>query len=424
MIEAQGLTNILDIERRASMAAGDMRRRGVRVDVDKAERIKQSFVLKRDAAIADIARITGVNVTPWDNVAILQALRVENPALVVDHTPTGKEALRKEFVDALGTPVAKAVAHARHLDKAVTTFIDGLIHRYTYRGRIHAEFHTLRRTDDEGRGYGTISGRMSSSNPNAQQIPARDPEIGPAIRSCFLPEEGEQWAKWDYSGQELRVAVHFAAAAKLPGADAMVQRYLTEPNIDLHGETARLMGVARPAAKAITLGINYGMGGAKLCKQLGLPTRMKEIRGHMMEVAGPEGEELLRKHLEAVPWVKGLYTLAKDTAERRGYVKTLLGRRSRFPRGPDGKYMWTHAAANRVIQGTSADMMKVALARLREAEFPVLLTVHDEVDLSIPRGEEGDRQAKAITEIMQNAIPLVVPTTVDFKAGSDWGAVK
>jgi len=424
MIEAEGLVNILDIERRASMAAGDMRRRGVRVDVDKAERIKQSFILKRDAAIADIARITGVNVTPWDNSAILQALRVENPALVVEHTPTGKEALRKEFVDALGTPVAKAVAHARHLDKSINTFFDGFIHKYAYRGRIHAEFHTLRRTDDEGYGYGTITGRLSCSNPNLQQIPARDPEIGPAIRSCFLPEEGEQWLSADYSSQEPRWTIHYAAMMNLPGAAAMVERFRLDPRTDLHGETAALMGVKRTPAKTINLAIAYGAGGAKICHQLGLPTRMKEIHGRMVEIAGIEGQALIDRHAEAVPYVRGLAKAASKRAEEQGYIVSYGGRRMRFTRGFDKKPELTHKALNKLIQSCAATQNKIALAGLRDAGVPVMISIHDSAEVSVPLGEAGERMRSQIVEIMELAVELLVPSVVDVKVGPDWGSLK
>ena len=424
MIRAEGLEDILRIECRASMAAVDMRRLGVRVDVDKAERIKQGFIVQRDAAIADIARITGINVTPWDNVAILQALRVENPTLVAEHTPTGKEALRKEFVDALGTPVAAAVAQARHLDKSINTFFDGFIHKYAYRGRIHAEFHTLRRTDDEGFGYGTITGRLSCSNPNLQQIPARDPEIGPAIRSCFLPEEGEQWLSADYSSQEPRWTVHYAALMRLRGAEAMVQRFNDDPRTDLHGETAALMGVKRGPAKTINLAIAYGAGGAKICHQLGLPTRMKEMHGRMVEIAGAEGQALLDRHAAAVPYVRGLQSAAKKRAEELGYVTSYGGRRMRFKRGFDKKVEMSHKALNKLIQSSAATQNKVALARLREAGIPVMISIHDSAEASIPLGAEGERVKSQIVDIMESAVELLVPSVVDTKVGPDWGSLK
>ena len=424
MIRAEGLEDILRIECRASMAAVDMRRLGVRVDVDKAERIKQGFIVLRDAAIADIARITGVNVTPWDNVAILQALRVENPALVVEHTPTGKEALRKEFVESLGTPVSTAVAQARHLDKSINTFFDGFVHKYAYRGRIHAEFHTLRRTDDEGYGFGTITGRLSCSNPNLQQIPARDPEIGPAIRSCFLPEEGEQWLSADYSSQEPRWTVHYAALMKLRGAEAMVQRFNDDPRTDLHGETAALMGVKRGPAKTINLAIAYGAGGAKICHQLGLPTRMKEIHGRMVEIAGAEGQALMDRHAAAVHYIRGLQNAAKKRAEELGYVTSYGGRRMRFKRGFDKQPEMTHKALNKLIQSSAATQNKVALARLREAGIPVMISIHDSAEASIPMGAEGERVKSQIVDIMESAVELLVPSVVDTKVGPDWGSLK
>lgn len=424
-IVEEGLERVLELERESSMVAVDMRRRGVRVDMDRAARIKREFILRRDAAIAAIREATGVAVSPWDNDAIIRALKIENPELVLEKTEkSGREGLRKSFVESLGTPVAKHASEMRRLSKAVDTFFDGYIEGHAVDGRIHAEFHPLRRTDDSGSGFGTISGRFSSASPNLQNIPARDPEINEAVRGCFIPEEGCDWVKLDYASQEPRLTVHFATLAKRTGAAEMAARFRDDPQTDLHGETAALMGVPRNTAKTINLGLAYGMGPAKLCRTLGLPTRTIEMYGRNVEVAGEEGELLLAKHSAAAPYLRALYDAAKGQAERRGYITTLSGRRARFPLDSRGARQWTHAAVNRLIQGSAADQMKMALVALRAEGFPVAITVHDEADLSLSKGDAGRLALVRIKEIMENVVKLVVPVIAESSAGPNWAEVK
>ena len=204
----------------------------------------------------------------------------------------------------------------------------------------------------------------------------------------------------------------------------MAQRYRDNPHTDLHGECAVLMGVPRGPAKAINLGLAYGMQGAKLCHTLGLPTKtITTRRGLVVEIAGDEGQRLLDKHFEAVPFIKGLYDVAKETAERRGYVKTISGRRIRFEKHGD-EYWRTHKALNGIIQGSAADQMKMALHAFMVEGIPANLTVHDEADRSIPRGEEGERIKRRMVEIMETIVPLEVPMIAESLTGPNWGACK
>jgi DNA polymerase I-like protein with 3'-5' exonuclease and polymerase domains len=323
----------------------------------------------------------------------------------------------------LGTPVSRAIADARKYEKALGTFIDGYLTKYVVRGRLHGELHPTRRADEDAEG-GTTSGRWASSNPNLQNIPARDPELGPDIRGCFLPEEGEQWLKLDWASQEPRLTVHFALLARQRGAREMAQRFRDNPHTDLHGECAALMDVTRPKAKTINLGLAYGMQGAKLCHTLGLPTEMvKSKTGTMIEVAGKEGQRLLDLHFEKVPFMRGTYMLAKQRAEKRGYVKTISGRRIRFEK-IDNRYWRTHKALNGIIQGSAADQMKYALAQFLREGIPAALTVHDEADRSIPLGEEGERIRKRMVEIMERIVPLEVPMIAESLTGANWGECK
>ena len=157
--------------------------------------------------------------------------------------------------------ICQRLVKMREFDKADSTFIDSIL-RHETDGRIHTELHSTRR--DEG---GTVTGRFSSSNPNLQQIPARDKDIKKLIRGLFIPEDGYKWGSFDYSSQEPRLLVHFAASVgDMPRHDLLediVDQYNTS-DVDLHQMVADLAGITRKEAKAVNLGIMYGMGVAKV----------------------------------------------------------------------------------------------------------------------------------------------------------------
>jgi DNA polymerase I-like protein with 3'-5' exonuclease and polymerase domains len=185
---------------------------------------------------------------------------------------------------------------------------------------------------------------------------------------------------------------------------------------------ADLAEIKRKEAKSIFLGLCYGMGGAKLCRQLGLPTKMVTSyrSGKLIEVAGDEGQALLNRFNDLVPFVRQLAKKADVTAASRGFVRTLSGRRCRFPVRKDGSYDWTHKALNRIIQGSSADQTKRAMVEIARAGYALQLQVHDEIDLSVSSREE----AEAVAEIMATCVPLEVPSVVDVEIGPSWGEAK
>jgi DNA polymerase I-like protein with 3'-5' exonuclease and polymerase domains len=431
-IIADDLMEVHTLEREAAMVAVDLRWRGVRVDLEQAELLRADFVAKRDAALQRIFDLTQVRCDPFESSEVMRALRAEDPNVQFGLTGNGNESAAQRVLQAIGTPVARAALDARRYDKAVSTFIDGYIREFVRpNGRIHAEFHPTRRSDrnddsfDSAWSPGTTSGRFSCSNPNLQNIPTRDDEIGPATRSCYLPEEGEDWCKLDWSSQEPRISLHFAYKAHCRGAADMVQRFLDNPKTDLHGECATLMGIDRRPAKVINLAIAYGQMGASFCREMGLPTKTIRSRrtGQMIEVAGEEGQRLLDNHYRAVPFVREIFELAKRTAERRGWIKTLSGRRIHFKTYGDGNYARTHKALNAAVQGSAADQMKYALVGMRNACIPVLVTVHDEAGISLPPGAEGRGRLAAAIEIMETCLPISVPMVADYKIGRSWGEI-
>ena len=423
MLEEQSLMSVLTLEHRVLPAVIEMRMRGVKVDLDKAEQAKREL-RKRANEMSDwIGRESGVKVDPWSAASVqkmFDALGLEYP-----RTEAGAPSFTKQFLQAMEHPVAKALVTLREMDKADSTFIDSIL-RYQKNGRIHCEMHQLR--SDDG---GTVTGRFSSSNPNLQQIPARDPYIKKVIRGLFVPEDGCKWGSFDYSSQEPRLLVHFAASHPDTERDPLVKSIVEEyqrGDADLHQMVADMAGISRKAAKTINLGIMYGMGVGKLANQLGL--------------SDVQAKALMAEYQEKVPFVKKLATLASTRAEREGRIRTILGRLCRFDLWEPATFgynkpmkyddaqreyggmgrlrrAFTYKALNRVIQGSAADQNKLAMAECYEEGLVPLLTVHDELCFNV----ESDEQAARITKIMEEGLSLKVPSKVDQELGNNWGEV-
>ena len=314
----------------------------------------------------------------------------------------------------LNNEVANAVVDCRKYEHASNTFVQGMVFDHHHNGRVHSTLNSVK-----GESGGTVSGRFSSTDPNLQQIPQRDEDIGPKIRQMFLPEEGEEMCDIDYSAQEPRWTAEFALRAKVAGGERVAQQYIDNPKTDYHQFTADLAGITRKEAKPINLGLAYGMGEAKLCHSLGLPTVFIFKWGKEIEVAGPEGRERLERCHAGVPFIKPLMKMCADQANNKGFVKTILGRRCRF-RVYEGRLMDTHKALNRVIQGSSADQTKMAMLKMWKHGVVPLLSIHDELIFSVKKREE----AALLSNIMQTAIPSSVPFIGEPEFGPNLGECK
>ena len=422
-IVKQELSHIFDLETSLIPLMVDMREKGVRVDLDKADRVRKDLRSKVRGYKAEIKRKTGIEIEPWASASV--ATVFDELGLEYPKTEAGSPSFTKHFLNAHPNDVAQMIVKLREFDKADSTFIDSIM-RHEHKGRIHTEFHQLR--SDDG---GTVTGRFSSSNPNLQQFPARDPDIKKAIRGLFLPEEGEKWGSFDYSSQEPRLLVHFASSVPDRFKHNVVETIVDEYNsgdVDLHQMVADLAGISRKEAKVVNLGIMYGMGVGKLSNQL--------------DITKEEAKELLNSHQSSVPFVKQLATMASQRAEEHGQIRTILGRKCRFhlwePRtfgynkplpleeakkqyGNVGalKRAFTYKALNKLIQGSAADQTKKAMADCYAQGLKPLLTVHDELCFSI----ENQEQADQIVQIMETGLPLNVPSKVDAELGDNWGEV-
>jgi len=414
----QDLGAIFELETDLFPCLVDMRFLGVKINVEGAHKLKEKLAGEEKELLQKIKKETQVDVQIWAARSIEKVF--QKLSLSYERTEkTNSPSFTKNFLSSHKHPLVKCIAKAREINKAHTTFIDTII-RYEHKGRIHADINQIR--SDNG---GTVTGRFSYSNPNLQQIPARNKDLGPLIRSLFLPESGCKWGCFDYSQQEPRLVVHYASLDQDTSAFSVKDSYLNS-NADFHTIVAKMADIPREQAKVINLGLFYGMGKAKLQAELG--------------VSKEKAEELFLIYHSRVPFVKNLMKSVSNRAQQRGQIRTLLGRLCRFhlwepnqfgmhralpfeqavqEHGSGIRRAYTYKALNKLIQGSAADMTKKSMLDLYKEGVVAHIQIHDELDLSI----ESDEKVKKIVEIMENAVKLEVPNKVDYESGENWGDI-
>jgi DNA polymerase I len=303
-------------------------------------------------------------------------------------------------------PIVEKIEQWRELTKLKNTYLDSLpelIDPET--GRVHTTFNQA----------STTTGRLSSTNPNLQNIPIRT-EIGRPVRACFVAEEGACLISADYSQVELRVLAHVA--------DEVVLKDVFHKGEDVHAATAAEVFEIerdevdvgqRSKAKMVNFGIVYGLTGFGLADRLNIPRK--------------EGEEFVSRYLERFPAVRAFREQVIERAQEEGYVKTLMGRRRPIPElrsgNPNTRRLGERLAVNTVIQGTAADIIKVAMVRCQRAlretggETRLVLQIHDELLFEGPPGEM-EAAAELVEREMCAAYPLEPPLEVDIGVGQDW----
>lgn len=419
LLEEKKLWPIFNLESKVLPVLVRMRARGVRVSEERLEGVEKWSIEEERKQLEVVKHHTGIDVAlggVWEAKALVPVL--QHIGIKVGKTATGKPNIDADVLQNIDHPVAEALAWARKVNKLRTTFAKS-VRNHMVKGRIHPVFNQLAREGDDGAGIkGARYGRLSCEHPNLQQQPARD-EFAKRWRSIYLPDEGGLWAALDYSQQEPRMTTHYAVKAGCSKAQVAADKYINDPKTDNHQMMADLTGLPRKQAKNIYLGLCYGMGGAKLCDSLGLPTKIitHSKSGRMIRVAGDEAQAILDKFNMEAPFVRELSKKCSDLAAKRGYIVTVLGRRCHFPKDFEGNFDFTHKALNRLIQGSSADQTKAALVEADAQRFKLQLQVHDELDQTVADREEGEKMAK----IMREVVPLEVPSRVDVEIGPSWG---
>ena len=421
-IQTQSLSTVWELEKDLIPILIKMRQRGVRVEVELAERLRKQMQHQEKELLLAIQKLTGLDIDIWAARQVARAfdkLKIDYPRTEKTKEPS----FTQNWLVNCKHDIARLIVQAREVNKFHNTFLSSIM-KYQVKGRIHAEINQLR--SDSG---GTVSGRLSMSNPNLQQVPARNKDFGPKIRSLFIPEEGHQWGSFDYSQQEPRMTVHYAASIGegYEGSNELVEAYQNS-QADFHQTVADLVGIERTQAKTIGLGLMYGMGKNKLAISLGL--------------SKDEAEQLISKYNKKVPFVKMLSDRCMSTASDKGVIRTKRGRKCRFDKwetrdfglhqaetydnavakyGRDNiKRAYTYKALNRLIQGSSADQTKQAMLNCAESGHLPILQIHDELCFNIKNKEH----ALEIKKIMESAIEFKVPSVTDYKLGRSWGGAK
>ena len=439
---------IFELETKLFPCLVDMKFKGVKIDTAQAILFGRHLKKRRDQIVKAIENKTGIRVDIWAASSIKNLLEHQK---ITDYKETPKSKmpqLPKDYLKTHKNKCLRMIAKAREYDKAVNTFIEGLL-SYVHEGRIHADINQIR--SDAG---GTVTGRFSMSNPNLQQIPSKG-FIGAKMRELFVPEDGCKWGSFDYSQQEPRIVVHYAIKIGLPGTENLQEEF-DKDDADFHQIVADMANISRKQAKTINLGLFYGMGKIKLQKELGLdPT---------------EAKTLFNDYHNRVPFVRRLSQELIDFSKKNKLLFTLYDRFCRFDKWEttnkewnpetnrfnqvtlytekdareafkaeildkfkekkiDPNYMdwferyytpaFTYKALNRLIQGSAADMTKKAMVDLYEKGIVPHIQIHDELCFSTT-----DHEAELIKETMEQTILLEVKNKVDYESGPNWGTIK
>lgn len=462
-IIGQGLEEAYALECDLAPWVMEMRRRGIRVDVDRAEALQvryralctealQALRQQLPAQYRRALTIQDVRSPRWLE-ACFQDLGLDYPRTAPTRAfPTGNPSFEKEWLERHAHPAASLITRARGLSDAAEKFMGNYILDHLERGRIHAEIHQLRDADEDTGSKGTRSWRFSYSNPPLQQMTRPDPDranpdhkdyvpgfvdMGSEIRECFLPESGEVIGAPDYSQQEMRRIVHVASLLNLEGADKAVSYYQNDPDADYHNMVRDMTGLPRKRAKDCNFAKAFGAGIDKFADMANLTVE--------------EAREIMSTYDRKLPFVSLLADKCKQRADQVGFIRLSDGRRCRFelwePGWQDGKWCppcdleeaklrvddpehpwhrkrlrraYTHKAGNRRIQGDAAIQTKRALlAQAREGYVP-LLQIHDELVHSVP----DPHYARRIVEIMESVETLVISAKADAEFGPDWGHAK
>ncbi len=319
---------------------------------------------------------------------------------------TAAEVLEKLAVD---YPIVDEILEYRGLTKLKSTYADGLANYIEADGRIHSNFNQTI----------TATGRISSTEPNLQNIPMRM-ELGRRIRKVFVPKEGSLFMDADYSQIELRVLAHMS------GDEQLIEAYHTDADIHritaskvFHTPFEEVTDLQRRNAKAVNFGIVYGISSFGLSQDLSITKK--------------EAEEYINQYFETYPKVKEFLTKLVNDAKETGYAVTMFGRRRPVPELSSGNFMQRsfgeRVAMNSPIQGTAADIIKIAMIEvwkgIREAglKSKLLLQVHDELLLEVPC-EEEEQACSILAEKMRSAAKLAVDLEIDLHTGANWYEAK
>lgn len=443
LLAGEGLLELFDMECGLIPLLVAMRREGVSVDLDEAEKLRAEFqgeIIRLNGDLADMVGFNANVASPKDLVRVFDACGVQYNI----NAETEKASFTKEILAGIAHPVGKLINGIREYEKLKSTFVEGYILNGHVGGKLYCTFHPLR--SDEG---GAKTGRFSSSDPNLQNIPARS-KVGKRIRKCFIPDRGhDHFRKFDYSQIEYRMLAHFAVGE---GADELRATYNRDPKTDYHNqvmiafakETGRDLSIMsqeerdlfRKPIKNVNFGLLYG--------------QTEKALAHKSGMTPEQAHNFFKSYHQTASYVKPTMDHIGEEVQAFGYVRTVLGRRTRFHlweplfgrRAPGLPYdaalrtyganirrAYAYRGVNYKLQGSAAEVLKRAmLAAYRSGVFDATgiprLTVHDELDFSVAEDTPQTREAFAyLTHLLENSTQLNVPVIVDTGTGANWGAI-
>lgn len=402
----QDLGRVSELEEEVLKVLVKLERRGVPINIQKVDKTLAEFIEQQRIVAEQIERIVGMPVNVRSGKQLEKAFQSMG-AEIKYNKETGNPVFDKETLEIEGGELAECILSERSYGTMINTFLTKFGEHVWTDGRIRCDFNQTK-TDD----YGVITGRLSASNPNLMQIPKRDKGKAALVRSVFEAPEGAQWISADWKQFEFRVFAHYSRDENL------ISEFHNNPEADYHQLIADLTNLKRdPYAKQLNLGLVFGMGQGLMAKKCGLPYTIKNEDGKQYLMAGNEAKRIFGTYHTKLPGVRSMLSMAEKVGANRGYIKTMMGRRIRFPNKNHA-----YKSGGYVFQGTSADFMKMKLVELEkhfgDGETQLVLPVHDEFDLI---SESGTEQAvEDIREILQDMPQLRVPIRCDIGVAKDW----
>jgi DNA polymerase I-like protein with 3'-5' exonuclease and polymerase domains len=409
-----------------------MEKRGVRVDIDEAETALVKLEKDTESRRHELNKLAGFEVNPNPSNSIKELFKpklVDGHWQLVDGTMAEKTEAGAASIDAdclrrMKHPAADLILRLRKMIRTKDVFLKGHILGHHDNGVIHANYNQTKSDNDKGTG----TGRFSINDPALQQIHKRDIDIASVVRSMFIPPEGYDWTCNDWAQMDFRVFAHYVKNPKI------LAMYAEDPHTDFHKLCADITGLPRSPrfagdanAKQINLGLVFGMGQGKLAAEMGLPYTIEtDNRGKEWLKPGQQAIEVFNTYHSNIEGVKDMLDNATAVARSRGFVRTIMGRHIRFPKG-----MFTHKAGGLIFQGSAADALKVKIIQLDDyyeaskgEKGYLCLNVHDEFDSITPQGRDDVRMevSRIVTDFHSEDQPIKfrVPIVTDQGFGANW----
>ena len=424
-IVAQELGRVLKLEMDLLPVLADMSWGGVRVDLEAAHAAIPKLDIQEEQLQKEINQITGgkfnVNSSPQVRAFFAPEPVSKFQWKLIDGTLVGptkggtNPSIGQDALRSAAHPLAAKILALRKCIKLRDTFLKGhIIASADGDGYVHTSFNQTRNDADAG----AITGRLSSTEPALQQITNRDKINAEILRSMFLPDAGQYWMAADYNQVDFRMAAH------LINDSTIIAAYKANPKTDYHQAVSDMTGIPRnatyagaPNTKTLNLSLAFGAGAGKIAHSMGMPYGVKEYKGKMVYVPGDEAKAVFDKYHTMVPGVRLFSKHAEAVAKETGHVKTIVGRRLRFPHG-----MGAHKAAGLLFQAYAADVNKMGMIAvdnyIRDNGLParLMLSVHDEIAVSMaddmPLALKISEAFVSPGEILGLRVPVLASTTI------------